>query len=488
MKKFFTLALTLAAILFASPISAGTPVADLDGSNGQYSSEETGRILSTRKPFVRRVAVMGDSLAAFNSLPDLDDVASNIQYEARGWLVWANMLLGGRMDFDTWRTSDNAVPTYGGNQAVGGETSTQALARLNAVIAVNPDAVVVHTGGNDLTGATTAATVISNLQAIGEGLLDNGITAVIAGVLPRDTSVGGDWASGGSARKERLTINEAMRQWCKLNAHRGAIYVDLGKYIVDPASADGNMYSWATYDGTHLTPKGAYFAGLATKEVFEPLVPTAPPFVSSSQEDVYDATYNTRGNYITNGLFTGTGGTKTGSNPATGTVADGWILEHVQGAANCVASLVARADVPGGYWQQLACTQTDSNLDLWYLRRADGSTALSTSKWYQGYINVEIDAGSDILVGAFMEAEDKGESVNHFSQYPYNLSGTTYTLPNLDLPTLTHKTPPFNPATGTGLRLRNRVYMKGTNGDTKTIRFGGAGLREVENPNNIWRQ
>jgi hypothetical protein len=245
------------------------------------------------------------------------------------------------------------------------------------------------------------------------------------------------------------------------------------------------MLSGYSYDGSHFTPKGAYYAGLAVKELLEALVPPSPPFVLT-RDDVYDATYNTRGDWLTNALFQGTGGTKTGTAPATGTVADGWILQHISGAGGCVASLVARTDVPGGYWQQLVFTQADSDQDLWYLRRSDGSTALDADNWYQGYSTIEWDAGDDILVGAFVEALDKGDAHSNFSQYPYDLSGTNYTLPNINMPTLTHETPPFQPTVESGLRFRHRIYLKGANTNTFTLRIGGAHFRMIDSPELTW--
>ncbi|WAC68893.1 SGNH/GDSL hydrolase family protein [Microbacterium sp. SL75] len=78
------------------------------------------------------------------------------------------------------------------NRGVPGETTTQMLARLPAVIADAPGLAVVFGGANDLGRGVAPETIIANLQAMIEGILAGTSARVIVGtVLPRG-SVGGD--------------------------------------------------------------------------------------------------------------------------------------------------------------------------------------------------------------------------------------------------------------------------------------------------------
>jgi lysophospholipase L1-like esterase len=68
------------------------------------------------------------------------------------------------------------------NAGVSGDTTGQALARLDAVIELRPRIVLLTLGGNDLKNGVDRGTAFENLEMIVRGLQDTGALVVIGGI------------------------------------------------------------------------------------------------------------------------------------------------------------------------------------------------------------------------------------------------------------------------------------------------------------------
>lgn len=107
------------------------------------------------------VLVLGDSLSAAHGMS-----------EQQGWVH----LLQDRLD-------ENGYPHTVVNASVSGDTTRDALSRLDSTIERNrPDIAIVELGGNDGLRAFSIDTIESNLSLILETLRENGAKIVLAGM------------------------------------------------------------------------------------------------------------------------------------------------------------------------------------------------------------------------------------------------------------------------------------------------------------------
>lgn len=107
------------------------------------------------------ILVLGDSLSAAHGMD-----------EQQGWVH----LLQERLD-------KNGYPHTVVNASVSGDTTRDALSRLDSTIARHrPDIAIVELGGNDGLRAFTIDTIESNLSVILETLRENGAKIVLAGM------------------------------------------------------------------------------------------------------------------------------------------------------------------------------------------------------------------------------------------------------------------------------------------------------------------
>lgn len=193
-----------------------------------------------------RCVLFGDSITTYNNA-----TASNAYCnQSRGHMTWANILLG--------RRRLDVVANLG----VGGDTTTQMLARIGDVLAVDAEWVVVLGGINDIAGTfTSAPTVTANLEAIYDQLRAGGRRVVALSVLPVT-------AAHPSFSRKLISRIRAVNSWistyCRTNA--GMVYVDAMGAVVDPASSDFVPRTGYYPDVTHPGTPAAYAIGKAIKE------------------------------------------------------------------------------------------------------------------------------------------------------------------------------------------------------------------------------
>ena len=145
------------------------------------------------------------------------------------------------------------------NRGISGQTTPQMLIRFRPdVIALQPKAVVILAGTNDLAGNTGPETVESiedNLQSIAELAVAHGIRVVFASVLPiNDYTKNKDGAPVlQSARRppdKIIELNRWMKKWAADNKQ---VYLDYFSAVVDDK---GFLKEDLSRDGLHPNEKG----------------------------------------------------------------------------------------------------------------------------------------------------------------------------------------------------------------------------------------
>lgn len=311
-----------------------------------YMKDAAGRRLDTFEVAQRRPRIVlpfGDSITwldggLLSETPDVDrPVATTYKKDgakATGVYAWANYFLGHPFRFIA-------------NAGVPGNTTTQMLARLAAVLALPSDIIAVQGGANDYTdgvtagrtGAQQAAITIANLTSIYDGILAAGKILMVVTTHSRSTM---NTADG----KAFLSLmNRFILDYAR--AHPGVLYADTCSAITDPAT--GIPYNpvttgvFHTSDGTHPNAFGAMTQGRRIANALAPIATATNPFSPGGNTDPY--------NFSRNASMTGTSGTI--ANGVTGTAATQTTINTSSGTAVAAASKVARTDGEPGEWQRV---------------------------------------------------------------------------------------------------------------------------------------
>jgi lysophospholipase L1-like esterase len=138
------------------------------------------------------------------------------------------------------------------NRGISGQTTAQMLIRFRQdVVSLDPAAVVILAGTNDLAGNTGPASnemIQDNLASMAEIAAENDIRVVLASILPAD---GYPWAPDVAPPAPRIAaINDWLRQYAEDNDH---LYLDYYSVLVNES---GGMLDRYTYDGVHVTADG----------------------------------------------------------------------------------------------------------------------------------------------------------------------------------------------------------------------------------------
>jgi lysophospholipase L1-like esterase len=148
-------------------------------------------------------------------------------------------------------------------RGISGQTTAQMVLRFRQdVVALEPVAVVILAGTNDIAGNTGPATleeIESNLAAMTELAQANGIMVLLSSVLPVYDY---PWKPGLAPAPKIVALNAWLRQYA---ATRGATYVD---YHTPMADERQGMKAALAYDGVHPTEAG--YRVMA--DIVEPLI------------------------------------------------------------------------------------------------------------------------------------------------------------------------------------------------------------------------
>lgn len=365
---------------------------------------------------------------------------------------------------------------YAYNKAVSGSVTADLAGQLANLLAVSPRCthVAVLTGTNDFVANESGSAAWGRLSQVLGRIREAGMQAIVIMDLPRTGDV--TWTT--ARRQNSLWFNQLVRQ----NAFSlGAWVVDPSRYISDPASATGDPLANYMYDGIHPATTGAYYAG---KDLCDMILSRLPvPYLPglTNRADVYNATNNPLGSALSNGLFTGTGGTNTtAGGTASGTVADGWNNRTLTGTGTSDASLIARTDGKPGFWQQLV--QTSNSGTSTYRFSPITAPAVGTNYPASGSLVLEFDL--DVSSATGLEA--LGFTIYNWDGSSATLGGaqalgstliasTYYPLPSAFSGRFRTDPLPYDPASPSILvRLETQI-----NTGAATIKVGNVEVRPV---------
>jgi lysophospholipase L1-like esterase len=306
--------------------------------------------------------LFGDSIVAQCD----DETVSATQgfYSQYSWTNWANTFLRYRI---------RVVK----NSGIGGNTTTQMLARIDTdVKPYASDWVIMDGGVNDIFAASgiTLATTIANLTAIFDKITKNYGRKVMM-MLPTGSGYG---------NAASFTDLYRLHRWLKTYAqqNRGIYLFDGHGWYCDPADGmpiasytrPGDAIPANNNRGVHPGYLGAAKIGRALADAIEPHLHKASGLTTSTNADTL--------NLIGNGLMTGN----------VSGVATGWTVQGAAGgtAVGATATKVARSDGKPGEAQQIVCTDpTGARL---FNQNTD------TTKWATGdvlYAEVEFETDPD---------------------------------------------------------------------------------------------
>ena len=136
-------------------------------------------------------------------------------------------------------------------RGISGQTTPQMLVRFRAdVVALEPAAVVILAGTNDIAGNTGPASnemIQDNLASMAEIATANDIRVVLASILPAESY---PWRPGVEPAFRILAINRWIQDYAKSNDH---LYVDYYSAMVNDR---GGMQERYTTDGVHVSAAG----------------------------------------------------------------------------------------------------------------------------------------------------------------------------------------------------------------------------------------
>jgi lysophospholipase L1-like esterase len=279
-------------------------------------------------PKKSNLVLMGHSYLAYNSSSDASFTAAGngtgVTY-TRGYVEQANAIAGQPFQIIS-------------NQGVSGATSTQILAQIPPVLALNPAAIMLHSVSNDVYSGITVATTISNLTQIFQSFINANVTIIFGVDFPRSSE-------GGTALRDRGAIYNFVKEFARKNH---GIYIFNANDILLDNSSYANSYNNTPKTNLFLNEAGSYIhlnsqgANLIAQRLANILLEICPVPIR------YTPSCNTDGN--TNGDSTclsanpfciGAGGAFGAG--MSGALPNGYYGQRYSGAVTGVASVVARS-------------------------------------------------------------------------------------------------------------------------------------------------
>ncbi len=140
------------------------------------------------------------------------------------------------------------------NRGIGGQVTGQMLLRFYPdVIALQPKAVVIFGGTNDIggnIGPVPLETIENNLAAMADMARGNGIKVIMASVMPVGDLLGKPPMTPGRPPESILILNRCIKDYA---ASHSLVYLDYFSATVDDK---GFLRAELTEDGLHPTAKG----------------------------------------------------------------------------------------------------------------------------------------------------------------------------------------------------------------------------------------
>ncbi len=137
------------------------------------------------------------------------------------------------------------------NRGINGQTTSQMLIRFRPdVIELNPEAVIILAGTNDIagnTGHTTLETILGNLISMCELAKVNNIKPILSSILPASDY---PWQKGLNPAEKIEKLNGMILQYANVN---DILYVDYYSVMVNRQKGLQSIYS---EDGVHPNKNG----------------------------------------------------------------------------------------------------------------------------------------------------------------------------------------------------------------------------------------
>lgn len=137
------------------------------------------------------------------------------------------------------------------NRGIGGQTTPQMLIRFTQdVIDLNPEAVVILAGINDIagnTGPSTQKMITDNIFAMAELAKAHGIEVLICSVLP---AADFPWRPGMEPAQKVIALNQALEEYARKNK---ITYVD---YFSAMVNSENGLKDELGSDGVHPNEAG----------------------------------------------------------------------------------------------------------------------------------------------------------------------------------------------------------------------------------------
>jgi lysophospholipase L1-like esterase len=156
---------------------------------------------------------------------------------------------------DNWHLNEYFTGRDFVNRGVGGQTTLHMLARFRQdVVSLNPKAVVILGGTNDIEAGFSANQIEDNLAMMGDLAKAHGIKPIFASILPvSDYHKDVDPAYAMTANRPPATI-QAIDKWIQSYCQsQGFVYIDYYPAMVD---STGQMQADLSDDGLHPNTKG----------------------------------------------------------------------------------------------------------------------------------------------------------------------------------------------------------------------------------------
>jgi lysophospholipase L1-like esterase len=156
---------------------------------------------------------------------------------------------------DSWRLNEYFTGRDFVNRGIGGQTTSQMLARfLQDVLALNPKAVVILGGTNDIASGIAVNQIEDNLAMMGDLAKAHGIKAIFASILPvsdyhKDVDPGYEMT-----KTHTPATIQVLNRWIQVYCINGGFgWLDYYSAMVDSA---GQMKADLSDDGLHPNSKG----------------------------------------------------------------------------------------------------------------------------------------------------------------------------------------------------------------------------------------
>lgn len=444
-----------------------------------------------------KIAVLGDSEFARASSFTTSAARTTAENRANSEIMWAHFR-DPRFLYANWwdntATAANRIPSYGDSMAAdnlysganfgySGDTASGCLKRVQAVINSGADICIVNAGTNVGTTDALESTTIISLQSIVEQLVAGDVKVIIGTVRPRRVAVSPTGSEISPASMQRiLSINAAIR--ANYRSWGASALWDPWEDLRDPQySGSDNLYGsilpiYAIADGVHITPRGAHAASVTLQAAIAKVVEAGKWFNPDP----------TVSNILSNGIFTGSGGTVGGG--FTGSLPAGWSIQNTTGAGQPVTGVASTEDNSDTSGKSIVLTLSSSGAGsantFGTVRLGITSaptTGFQSTDWVRFLLEVEVShsailASLQATLGqsSTISARGHGQTTSAYNNEPTpgidtDLSGWLATEPLL-VESRTSLNPRFD------IAIRNDVA------GSAVIKIKRALLRVVSNPTN----